>query len=421
MIGAGLAGLCCARDLVEAGREVVVLEARHRVGGRVWSHRFVDGQWCERGAEFVDSSHAAVLALAEQLGLRLNDVPSGRDDDARLLDVAGRSASFSMHHSLAADLAAWQDALDDLARNIDPDHPAAGDDVARLDATPLSALLDSLDLSPMARVVIGRDLRTEYMLAPDEVSQLMAGWMTSLHRRSGAGFEGHRIVGGNDQLATGLAAPLGDRVRLDAPVAWLEPTDGAVTLRSGQRLTADHIVAAVPLPVLARLWADIPTPLSSAGYGIGGKICIQFARRLWQDQGYDGSVRTERAWGEVWETTDDQPGDAGVLTVLLSSHDGAAMMALPHTDDRVVDELDRVFPGLRGLVGERVQADWTNDPYSLGAYVTFGPGQLSAATPHLHRRYGSMLLAGEHTDAWAGYMEGALRSGARAARAIVGQ
>jgi monoamine oxidase len=419
VIGAGLAGLACATDLVAADREVVVLEARSRVGGRVWSHRFTDGQWCERGAEFVDSSHVAVLTLAEHLGLRLSNVPSGQDDDARLLDVAGRTASFSMHHSLAADLAAWQDALDDLARGVDPDSPTAGD-VDHLDATPLSALLDSLDLSPMARVVIGRDVRTEYMLGPDEVSQLMAGWMTALHRRSGAGFEGHRIVGGNDQLATGLAAPLGDRVRLESPVAWLDPTDGAVTLRSGQRLTADHIVAAVPLPVLARLWADIPTALSSAGYGIGGKICIQVARRVWHDQGYDGSVRTERSWGEVWETTDDQPGDAGVLTVLLSSHDGAAMLALPHTADRVVDELDRVFPGLRGLAGQRVQADWTNDPHSLGAYVTFGPGQLSAAVPHLHRRYGSMLLAGEHTDAWAGYMEGALRSGARAARIIVG-
>jgi monoamine oxidase len=350
----------------------------------------------------------------------LNDVPSGLDDDARLLDVAGRPAAFSMHHSLSADLAVWRVALDRLARQVDPHHVGATANAGALDAAPLSALLDTLGLGIMARVVIGRDVRTEYMLGPDEVSQLMAGWMTALHRQSGDGFEAHRIVGGNDQLATGLAATLGDRVRLDAAVAWLEPTDGAITLRSGARLTADHIVAAVPLPVLARLWADIPSELSSAGYGIGGKISLQVARRLWHDQGCDGSVRTERAWGEVWETTDGQPGDAGVLTVLLSSHDGAALMSLPHTSDRVVDELDRIFPGLRGLVGERVQTDWTNDPYSLGAYVTFGPGQLLAALPHLHRRYGSLLLAGEHTDVWAGYMEGALRSGARAARAILG-
>lgn len=397
-----------------------MLEARSRVGGRVHSHRFADGQWAERGAEFVDTAHTEVLALARHLGLSLNDVPSGRDDHARLLDVGGRPAPFSMHHSLGGDLARWHDAMSELAAQIDPHDPVGSAAAPLLDRLPLTAVLDSLGLGLMARVVVGRDIRTEYMVGPDEVSQLMAAWMTALHRTSGDGFEGHRIVGGNDQLATGLAGPLGDRVRLDAPVAWIDAADGAVTLRSGEQLTADHVVAAVPLPVLARLWAEIPAELGSAGYGIGGKVSVQFARRLWRDQGRDGSVRTERAWGEVWETTDAQHGDAGVLTALLSSHDGAALAVLPETVDRLIDELDRIFPGLKGLAGERVQTDWTNDPYSLGAYVTFGPGQLVAAWPLLQRRFGALLLAGEHTDPWAGYMEGALRSGARVARTITG-
>jgi monoamine oxidase len=418
VIGAGLAGLRCAIDLVAAGREVTVLEARSRVGGRVHSHRFADGQWAERGAEFVDTAHTEVIALARSLGLSMSDVPSGRDDDARLLDVSGRPAPFSMHHSLAGDLARWHEALGALAAQVDPYDLIGAASADRLDELPLSALLESAALGLMARVVVGRDVRTEYMVSPDQVSQLMAGWMTALHRSSGDGFEGHRIAGGNDQLATGLASQLGDRVQLSTPVAWIDASDGAVTLRSGELLTADHVVAAVPLPVLARLWAEIPPALSSAGYGVGGKVSVQFARRLWRDQGRDGSVRTERSWGEVWETTDGQHGDAGVLTALLSSNDGAAMVALPEAVDRVIDEVDRIFPGLKGLAGERVQTDWTNDQYSLGAYVTFGPRQLVAAWPLMHRRYGSLLLAGEHTDPWAGYMEGALRSGARVARTI---
>jgi monoamine oxidase len=419
VVGAGLAGLRCATDLVAAGLDVIVLEARDRVGGRVWSHRFANGQWCDRGAEFVDTAHAEVLALAARLGLQLSAVPSGRDDAARWLDVGGRTAPFSMHHSLSVDLDRWFDALTALGALVDPDDLAASPAAAELDAAPLSSLVDSLGLSLMARVVIGRDVRTEYMLGPDEVSLLMAAWMTALHRRSGDGFEGHRIVGGNDQLATGLAAPLLDRIRLGSPAAWVEPGAGAVTLRSGERVVGRHLVAAVPLPVLGRLWPDVPAPLAAAAYGIGGKISVQFGRRMWLDHGSDGSVRSERAWGEVWETTDDQPGDSGVLTALLSSHDGAALASLPDAAGSVVDELDRIVPGLRGLAGERVHTDWTNDPWSLGAYVTFGPGQLLAAVPHLHRTYGRMVLAGEHTDAWAGYMEGALRSGARAARAIL--
>lgn len=423
VIGAGLAGLRCARDLVDAGRDVVVVEARDRVGGRVRSHRFPASggavQWCERGAEFVDAAHTEVLALAAALGLELCAATAGRDDGARLLDVGGRPAPFRLHHSLHDDLLRWHQALGALADRVDVDDPTSGPDTTVLDSAPLSAVLDGLGLGLMARVVIGRDIRTEYMLGPDEVSQLMAGWMTALHRRSGDGFEGFRIAGGNDQLAAGLAAPLGERVVLGAPVAWIEPDEGAITLRNGERLVADHLVATVPLPVLGRMWAAMPAELARVGYGIGGKVSVQLGRRIWRDYGRDGSVRTERSWGEVWDTSDGQPGDTGVLTALLSSHDGAALVSLPETGDRIVAEMERIFPGFRGLAGERVQTDWTNDPWSLGAYATFGPGQLLAAWPALRRAHGRMRLAGEHTDSWAGYMEGALRSGARVAAEIL--
>ena len=94
-------------------------------------------------------------------------------------------------------------------------------------------------------------------------------------------------------------------------------------------------------------------------------------------------------------------------------------MSLPEVVDRVIDEIERLFPGAKGLAGMRVVTDWTNDPSSLGAYATFGPGQLLRAWPFLQRRYGRMVLAGEYTDRWCGYMEGALRSGARAAAQLV--
>ena len=418
VVGAGLAGLRCAADLVAAGREPLVLEARDRIGGRVWSHRFTDGQWCERGAEFVDTGHREVLALAAELGLELNDVTCGSDDARRMLDMGGRAAPYELHHTLAPDLERFDAAMAELAALVDIDDPA-GARSAFLDDRPLSAVVEGLGLSLVARVVIGRDIRSEFLLGPDEVSQLMAAWMTALHLVSGDGFEAHRIVGGNDRLAGGLAARLGDRVRLSTPVAIVEPDEGAVVLTTGERLTADRLVVTVPLPVLGRMWHEIPAELSRPGYGIGGKVSVQFGRRTWLDDGRDGSVRTERAWGELWETTDGQTGDRGVMTAMLSSNDGAALLSLPDIEDRVIAEIDRLFPGAKGLAGERVTTDWTVDPYSLGAYVTFGLGQLLAAWPLLRRPHGRMLLAGEHTDEWCGYMEGALRSGARAARTIL--
>ncbi|MEO6124040.1 MAG: NAD(P)/FAD-dependent oxidoreductase [Ilumatobacteraceae bacterium] len=419
VIGAGLAGLRAAVDLVEAGREVVVLEARERVGGRVWSHVFPNGQSCERGAEFVDTNHPEVLALARTLGLTISDVTSGHDPARRLLDVGGRAAPFALHHSLMSDLERWESALVALAARVDPDDPIGGADAVLLDDARLSDFVTDLQVGLVARVAIGREIRTEFMLGPDEISQLMAGWMTALHRRSPGGREAYRIDGGNDQLATGLAAVLGDRVRLDAAVDLIDPDAGRIVLTTGETLVAEHVVNSAPLPVLGRMWYDMPLELARVNYGIGGKISVQVERRVWNDHDLDGSVDTERAWGQMWDGSDSQPGDTGVLTTLLSSHDGAAIAAIPDTANRVIEEADRFFPGFTALAGERVQTDWTNDPYSLGCYATFGPGQLVDAWPFMQRRYGTMVLAGEHTDGFCGFMEGALRSGARAARQIL--
>jgi monoamine oxidase len=146
---------------------------------------------------------------------------------------------------------------------------------------------------------------------------------------------------------------LGERVRLRAVVQAIDVDHGDVTLATGEVLRGHTIVAAVPLPVLSRLWATMPLELGAVGYGIGGKISVQFDRRIWKDYGRNGTVLTERAWGHLWETTDDQSGDRGVLTNLLSSHDGAAFAALPEAPDRIVAEIDRVFPGAKGLAGER--------------------------------------------------------------------
>ena len=404
IVGGGLAGLRCAEALRADGLDVVVLEARDRVGGRVFSHRFGDGQTCERGAEFIDSNHAEVLALAARLGLTLTDRSADLDPAATLIDAGGRAVPMSMHASIQPDMARWLEAV-----------AAVGDDDAD-EWGSLADLIHSLDLSVLSRLAIGRHIRTEYMLPPEEVGQRFAGRLTRLQ---GAGrAECHRVVGGNDQLATRLAARLGDAVRTGVVVQSIDADAGAIRLMTGETMTAATIVAAVPLPVLSRIWPAMPLELGAVGYGVGGKISVQFDRRIWRDYASNGEVLTERAWGHLWETTDDQAGDRGVLTNLLSSHDGAAFAALPEAPDRLVAEIDRLFPGAKGLAGERVHTDWTNDPFSLGAYSCFGPGQLTAAMPLMHVPHGRLWLAGEHTDEFSGFMEGALRSGARVAATI---
>ena len=404
IVGGGLAGLRCADVLVERGLDVVVLEARDRVGGRVFSHRFSDGQTCERGAEFIDSNHAEVLALVARLGLALTDRTADLDPAATLLDAGGRAVPMSMHASIGPDLELWDNAVLGLG------------DSTRCEQGTLADLMHSLDLSVLSRLVIGRHIRTEFMLPPEEVGQRFAGGLARL--QAAGRRECHRIVGGNDQLAKGLAAQLGTRVRVRTAVQSIDTEAGEIILKGGEVIGAGRVVAAVPLPVLSRIWSEMPLELGAVGYGVGGKISVQFDRRIWHDYGRNGTVLTERAWGHLWETTDDQGGDRGVLTNLLSSHDGAAFAALPEAPDRLVAEIDRLFPGAKGLAGLRVHTDWTNDPCSLGAYSCFGPGQMAAAEPMMRAAHGRLLLAGEHTDEFSGFMEGALRSGARVAATI---
>lgn len=403
VIGAGLAGLRAAADLVAAGADVTVLEARDRVGGRVWSHRFADGQVAERGAEFIDANHIEVLALATRLGLDLTHRESALDPQGTLVDAGGRAVPYNLHASLADDWARWEEAVEAMQPTAEFEHLTLQD------------AIDLLGASAISRLVIGREVRTEFMLPPAQVSQRFAAQIASVQRPDTR--ERHRVAGGNDRLATGLAAILGHRVRLNTAVASLA-TDGTVTLASGHTLTAQWVVAAVPLPVLGRMWPQIPAELAAVSYGIGGKISIQFGRRLWRDYGRNGTVLSDRQWGHLWETTDDQEGDAGVLTNLLASHDGAAFVSLPESTDHLLREIERLFPGATGLAGERVRTDWTDDPFSLGCYTCFGPGQWAAAHDTLRRPHGRVVLAGEHADEFAGFMEGALRSGARAAARI---
>lgn len=427
VIGAGLAGLTSAVDLEAQGWDVTVVEARSRVGGRVWSHRFESraddpGErvgrstpWCERGAEFVNSSDTEVQALCERFGLPLLE----RDEVEieGLLDLAGRIAPAASLDEVRDADDVYAVALDDLAERyrmaVDSGDVAT---LAALDSANLADLMVPVATSVPARVWLGRTIRTEWMLPPEELSLLFIAEQVE-HGPRPDERERFRVSGGNDRIAHGLAGLLSRPVRLSTPVAEID-SSGTVRLASGETLTADAVVCTVPLPVLGRIWADIPTDLSNVGYGIGGKVSLELDRRVWRDYGRTGRVLSDRAWGEMWDTTDVQAGDAGVLTTLLSSHDGAALLTLPDCVDRVIAEADRVHPGTRGLVRATVLTDWTNDPHSLGAYVAFAPGQTRRARRAMHAPFDRLWLAGEHTDERSGFMEGAVRSARRVVAAL---
>ncbi len=407
----------------------MVLEANSRVGGRVWTHRFANGQWCERGAEYVDTHHVEVLGLVDRFGLQLADAGGSLDAARRRLDIAGRVTAFAEQPSMLADLERWHAAKAELAASIDLGD-LGNDRAVELDSMTAARFVTELGLSMYARVVVGRELRTEFMVPPDELSLLHLAWIAALDQQTGVGREAFRIAGGLDQLATCLAGELGgfgehvgfgDTIRLSTIAASVDSSTGVVTTSSGQRFVGSSVIVAVPPSVLSRIdvTPPLPTVLTSIGWGIGAKVSRQYARRTWLDAGGDGSVISERAYGELWEATYGQAGDAGVLTALLSSNDGAALGALPDVVSRVGAEIARIFPGSAAMEGESVVTNWTNERFALGCYSAFAPGQITTIWPLFQHRYGRVILAGEHTDPFAGFMEGALRSGVRAANAAL--
>jgi monoamine oxidase len=279
----------------------------------VWTRRdrFAGGQHAEGGAEFVNADHAEVLALAERFGVATE--PARPTGGSSMLDAGGRIAPIHLWDSagrgrLTTDLERWHTALDALADGVDPDDPTSGERARALDWRNTAEFVAELELSALAKVVVGRHLRTEYMVPPEELSLLHVAWMAARERRCRAvaadGWEAFRLVGGNDRIAAGLAASLADRLQLDtaAQAVLATPTGVVVTTGAGAEHHADAVVLAVPLPVLGRIALDPPLPdeVFAVGYGQGAKISTQLARRVWRDLDRNGSVVSDRAHGELW-------------------------------------------------------------------------------------------------------------------------
>jgi monoamine oxidase len=201
---------------------------------------------------------------------------------------------------------------------------------------------------------------------------------------------------------------------------------GVTVSAAGTAYRADACVLAAPLPALraVRFSPALPTALAGAvahlQYGTGAKVALQYSSRPWITQGFNGDTFTDLGISTTWDATDAQPERQGILLVYTMGSPGAASMALddPQRIATAAADLNRIYPGSRAaLVTARTFA--SNDQrYTGGTYTAYAPGQVVAYWRALRRPVGRVVLAGEHTDALTGYMEGAARSGIRAAAKV---
>jgi monoamine oxidase len=400
VVGAGMAGLAAATDARAAGWDVVVLEAGDRVGGRIRTLRgFAGGQVAEAGGEFLDAGHTVMRGYARRFGFALDDLYAVGSDNPACEYYDGRRR---------ADPQVYDRAEERFYAAVDG---ASGADRSA------QSVIDGLRLSAGARRYLEHAVvRDDYTV---EARDLSIRFINGSADASGGQEERFRVRGGNDQVPQALADRLGSRVHLGARVTAIASDDDGVTVAAGDAtFRADACVLAAPLPALRAIAFSpaLPPRLASAvarlQYGTGTKVALQYADRPWRAQGFNGETLTDLPISSTWEATDAQRGPAGILLVYTVGAPGAALAALSDEERIAAAAADvaRIYPGAEPIGAQT--AAWEH------TYAAYAPGQFAAYRDALRRPVGRIVLAGEHVSDLTAYMEGAARSGQRAAKLI---
>ena len=430
IVGAGFAGLSAARELARLGHDVVVLEGRDRVGGRSHTGE-VGGVAVDLGATFVGPTQDAVLALAAEMGCAT--VPT-YDQGKNLIRWRGRVRSYrSTIPRLSilelVDVSRIQWRFDRLCRRISVAEPWSSPGARELDALTLDRWLRSLHAGASTRDLMAIMARVTWGCEPDAVSMLHAaryvkaagGLDRMLDVKGGA--QQDRFLAGTQQIAVRMAADLGDRVTLGAPVHRIERRDGVLTVRSGRGdVTGRAVVVAVPPEHRAAIAFDPPLAAEHEALtrqwpqGHLSKAYAAYDRPFWRDAGCSGEALSDE--GPVFITFDVSPGDNGP-GVLLGFTDARTFDPLPAAQRREV-----ALAGFAALFGEAAATPVDYLDHCWGA-EEFAPGGPTAAVPPgAWTTYGRWLRAPvdgifwagtETADVWPGFLDGAVRSGLRAA------
>ncbi|SDC79305.1 flavin monoamine oxidase family protein [Actinokineospora iranica] len=433
VVGAGLAGLTAATSLADAGVDVVVAEARDRVGGRMRGIEVAPGRWADAGAAYLGDRHVELHRLLSKHGLKT--CPTTMEGASRFsLGEGARSRSGRFPPLPAVALGELFELLDGLARAVDVDAPWRTPDAEQLDSTTAAAWAQENLTYPEGKLFFPLFLGEMMAAAPSRISVLHMAF----YLRSGGGirylnaFEGgaqqDRVADGAHALCEAMAAELGDRVRLADPVHAIHQDADGVTVRSASgSVRADAVVVAVP-PVLADridFSPALPVARSTAhtAPGCAVKVHLVYPAPLWREHGLSGwSVSSD---GPLLSTVDDSPpdGSVGVLTGFVTGDDAVEFSGLDPAEQRAraLAQVRTLFPDLPAPTACHV-TDWISDPHSRGCYAAlFGPGDWIGLGPHLGAAHGRVRWAGTETSTeFFGLMEGAIRSGRRAAADILG-
>jgi monoamine oxidase len=439
VVGAGYAGLSAASALHQGGKSVVVLEARDRVGGRIWTQHLSDGTAVDRGGAWLAPKHDAAFGLARDYG-----VPTYKTwvkgahllvDGDRMLRYRGLIPKISPRAVLT--IALTQARLDWTSKRIPIDAPWTAKRATEWDTRSVAWWFERCGIrTPLARDLFDMAVRGLFTGSLDETSYLHLLFLVRAHGSINTlfsikgGSQENMIEGGAGLIAQRMAHSLGDAVRLAEPVrAVTQRQDRVEVAATGVVVTARHAVVCVP-PALAleiafdpALPEDRRTLYTSAVAGPESKTLVVYGTPFWRAAGFSGQSAQPGSAAEVTLDASPASGTPGVLASFTFGRVAERVGALDATDRRraVLGALAARFGPSAASPVEYIETAWWTDPWTRGCSMAhFPPGILTRYGPLLREPCGRVHWAGTETSTRShGAIDGAVRSGQRAAAEIM--
>ena len=444
IVGAGLAGLTAARELVSRGRSVIVLEARDRVGGRLLNHALSGGEITEVGGEYLGPTQDRIAALAKAVGVDTFDT---YNDGSNLLLLDGKVSRYPAtglptDPAVAGEIIRFIGIIDGLAKTVPVDAPWTAPRADEFDSQTLSTFLDAQVRNPGTRVLTGTATKSLWGAEPRDLSLLYALWYVACAGNASTpgsfarlittqgGAQERRFVGGSQRVAIEAAKSLGDRVMLSTPVRRIAQTDRGVTVTSDKvTVTAGRVIVAIPPAVSAFIdWSPLlPSRraqlLQRAPQGSLVKAEAVYDRPFWRDAKLSGQVIGDA--GLARSSFDNSPpsGTPGILFGFVGGTEAREWNDLTPSSrrDTFLRQMARYFGPQTLKPTDYVEKNWSDEEWTRGCPVAFmPPGVLTDFGTAIRRPVGRIHWAGTETATyWAGYMDGAVSSGERVAAEVI--
>jgi monoamine oxidase len=443
VVGGGISGLIAARDVRRAGHSVLVLEARDRVGGRVLNHKLSDGSVVESGGAFVGPTQDHILAVAKSLGVKtFKEYADGKN--VYVSSKTGKqeyTGTIPPDPLILPDAAVLQARIDQMSTEVPVDAPWTADKAAEWDGISVDQWLRENTVNPDVRNLILCYLQPAFGSDGLDMSLLFFLWYIAtagnetnagtFERSSSTadGAQDSRFVGGSQLVPLKLAQNLGSRVALSAPVRRITQSSDHVVVQTdrGSVRAKRVIVAAPPAQVLDIDWYPLMPAkreqlLQRMPMGALMKCDAVYETPFWRAKGLSGMGLNDS--GAVRVSFDNSPSDAavGVLLAFVGGSTWAKYASMSASARK-----QAVLQGFAAIVGdealnpiEYVEHDWTQERWTKGSPVALQvPGAITAYGPTIRQPFRRVHWAGTETATyWAGYMDGAVRAGERAAKEV---